>query len=168
MKFSRALLLVFVLVTMFSQAQKDTKPISEYFTLTETDSLYNLAIEKYTEELNLYYLKPLHRGGNSKMIYIQNEDYLFKIPNEVNDYKIIKLGLENRREHFKKNKNRLSLVKISPLSVKGKLLFITITPYSAKLKGKRKLFLSLSHWTKVYFKFDDGKLIFDKTVNGGI
>lgn len=149
--------ITFLLITNIVLGQPDE--VEKLFGPTETDSLYILAIRNYTEELD---------GLNSKVIYVQYENYLSRIPKTVNGFQIIRLGLVNRKEHFRKNKNQLTLVQISSLNLKDGLFSISLIPYSAKLKSKRKLELSYSHFHKTYFRYVNGKLIIDKIESEGI
>lgn len=149
--------ILFLFLGNFAFAQSDE--IIKMIEPTETDSLFILAIENYSKNLN---------GLKSKTIYVQHENYLSRLPKKVNGFEIIKLGLANRKEHFRKNKNHLILVEISPLTIENGLFNITLTPYGAKLKGKRKLELSYSHFHRTYFKYLNGRLIMDKTERGGI
>lgn len=148
-----------VLFLFASIAFGQSDEVKKLFEPTETDSLFILAIENYSEELD---------GLDSKIIYIQHENYLSRIPKTINGFQIVRLGLANRKEHFKKNKNRLTLIEISPLTIKDGLFNITLIPYGAKLKGKRKLDLSYSHFHRTYFKYADGQLIMDGIESGGI
>ena len=135
--------------------------------MTETDSLYLTAIKKYTHEIENFY-QANSENDNPKIIYIQHKDYLRFLPKNINGYKIQKLGIANRKKHFSANKNKLVLVEISPLTIEEGRFEISLIPYFAELKGRKRLNLSLSDWTIVYFKYIDGKLIYDETENGGI
>jgi hypothetical protein len=158
------ILLIFISTCSFGQ---DEKHILDYIKMTETDSLYLIAIEKYTNELDALYTKNTDEE-NDKIIYIQYESYLQLIPSEINGYEIQKLGLANRKKHFKANKNKLYLVEISTLRIENGRFSITLIPYFAELKRRKKLHLSLSGWTNVFFEYINGKLIYEKTENGGI
>ncbi|WP_422081407.1 hypothetical protein [Ulvibacterium sp.] len=149
--------ILFLLLANFAFAQSDE--IKKLLEPKETDSLFILAIENYTKELD---------GLESKTIYVQYENYLSRLPKTINGFEIIKLGLANRKKYFRKNKNRLTLVEISPLTIENGLFNITLILYAAKLKGKRKLELSYSHFHRTYFKCLNGRLIMDKTEGGGI
>ena len=166
MNTNSVLIIIFSLFANIAVGQSDE--VNKLFEPTETDSLYILSIENYIKELNANNDKEILSGPNSKIIYVQYQNYLARIPKTINGYSIIQLGLANRKKYFRKNKNRLSLVEISPLNLKDGLFNITLIPYGAKLKGKRKLNLSYSHFTKTYFKYVDGKLVMDKTESGGI
>ncbi len=141
--------------------------IPKYLQLTETDSVYLKSVEKYIIEIDSFYNK-FSQIKQPKEIYIQYENYLSKLPKKISGYEIIKLGFANRKEHFKKNKNRLRLVEITPITLKNGRFQVILTPYIAKLKSKRKLDLALSDWTIVFFEFKNGKLIHVETKNGGI
>tara|TARA_R110002012_G_scaffold269776_1_gene453942 strand:- start:484 stop:1026 length:543 start_codon:yes stop_codon:yes gene_type:complete len=156
--------LIFISICSYGQ---DEKHISDYIKMTETDSLYLTAIKKYTYEIEKFY----HANAENdepKIIYIQHKDYLRFLPNSINGYKIQKLGIANRKKHFRANKNKLVLLEISPLTIENGRFEISLIPYFAELKSRKRLNLSLSDWTIVYFKYIDGKLIYDETENGGI
>ncbi|CAL2110078.1 protein of unknown function [Tenacibaculum sp. 190130A14a] len=76
--------------------------------------------------------------------------------------------MANRQKYFRKNKNRLRLVEITPLTIKDGRFQIILTPYFAELKSKKNLSLALSDWTTIYFEFKNGKLIYTETENGEI
>ena len=151
----------------FLSYSQENDSIPEYLKLTENDSVYLKAIEKYIIEIDSFYNK-YSQNKQPKQIYVQSENYLSKLPNEINGYQIIKLGLANRQEYFRKNKNSLKLVEITPLTIKDGRFQIILTPYFAELKSKNELFLELSDWTIVFFDFRNGKLIYIETENGGI
>ncbi|PCJ91550.1 MAG: hypothetical protein COA50_16525 [Flavobacteriaceae bacterium] len=158
---------MFGFLMSFLTYSQENESIPEYLKLTETDSVYLKAMEKYIIEIDSFYNK-YSQNKQPKQIYIQYENYLSKLPNRINGYEIIKLGLANRQEYFRKNKNRLRLVEIAPLTIKDGRFQIILTPYFAKLKSKKKLDLALSDWTIVFFEFKNGKLIHAETENGGI
>jgi hypothetical protein len=135
--------------------------------MTETDSLYLTAMEKYTVEIDSFYNK-YSQKKQPKTIYIEYQDYISKIPDSINGYRIQKIGLGNRKKIFRENKNELRYVKIFPLTINEGTFSITLIPYFAELKRKNHLFLSLSDWTRVFFEFKNGRLIYEKTENGGI
>lgn len=135
--------------------------------LTEIDSLYLIAIQKYTDELDSFYQNNPERK-NPRVIYVQHEDYLRLMPVEINGYRIQQLGLNNRKKYFKENNNKLELVEISPLAIENGRFKISLIPYFAELKRRNRLDLSLSDWTNIYFLYKDGKLVYEETENGGI
>ena len=135
--------------------------------MSETDSLYLIAIEKYVLEIDSFYNK-YSQQKQPKTIFIEYQDYLSKIPDSINGYRIQKIGLGNRKKIFRKNKNELRYVKIFPLTLKDGQFSITLIPYFAELKKRNHLFLSLSDWTKILFDFKNERLIYNKTENGGI
>ncbi len=135
--------------------------------MSETDSLYLTAIEKYIVEFDSFY-NQYSEQNQPKTIFVEDQDYLFKIPDSINGYEIKKIGHGNRNKVFRKNRNKLKYVKILPLSITDSQFYITLIPYFAELKRKNHLFLSLSDWTKVFFEFSNGHLIYKKTLNGGI
>jgi hypothetical protein len=166
MKIKSIIAIVFFLFANVALAQSDE--IKKIFEPTETDSLYILAIENYTKQLDTLYKQNQFREKPSKIIYLQSESYLIRIPKTINGHQIIRIGLANQKEHFRKNKNRLTLVEISPLTLKDGLFSITLVPYGAKLKGKFKMDLSYSGYDTTYFKYVEGKLVIHKYETGGI
>ena len=149
---------------VFGQSEE----VKKLFEPTETDSLYILAVENFTKQIDTLENENKSIEQSPKVIYLQDENYLRRIPKTINGYQIIRLGLANRKEHFRKNKNRLTLVEISPLTLKDGLFSITLVPYGAKLKGKFKMKLTYSSWNTTYFKYADGKLVMHKFETGGI
>ena len=135
--------------------------------MSETDSLYLTSIEKYVVEIDSFYNK-YSQIKQPKTIFIEYQDYLSKIPDSISGYRIQKIGLGNRKKIFRENKGELRYVKIFPLTIKDGQFNITLIPYFAELKRKNHLFLSLSDWTQVIFEFKNGRLIYEKTENGGI
>lgn len=135
--------------------------------LTENDSLYLIAIEKFTSEIDSFYNKYGDKDFEDKL-YIAYNDYLNNLPDTINGYKIILLGLVNRKKHFRQNKNKLRYIEITPLSIENGKFKITLTPYFAELKKGKHLHLGLSDWTRIYFKYENGRLVYDFSKNGGI
>jgi len=160
-------LILFFLLISFGAFGQNENQNSEYFKMTETDSLYYVAIEKYIVEIDSFYNKYSNRK-QPKKIFIEYQDYLMKIPDSINGYEIKKIGLGNRKKVFRKNRNKLRYVKIFPLSISDGQFDITLIPYFAELKRGKHLYLSLSDWTKVLFEFKNERLTYEKTENGGI
>lgn len=142
--------------------------------MSETDSLYLTAIEKYIVEIDSFYNK-YSQTKQPKIIFIEKDSYLSTIPDSINGYRIQKIGGGNKRKIFRENRNKLRYVKIFPLTIEKGVFSITLTPYYAQLK--RRFFLSLrknvlhlgfSDWTIIFFEFKNGRLIYTKTKNGGI
>jgi hypothetical protein len=157
-------ILILVTFQLFGQTSESTP---DFLQMTETDSLYLKAIEKYTVQIESFYNKYLP-SNRKKIIYINYEDFLTKLPKNINSYQIVLLDKGNRKEYFKKSKNKLRLVNVTPLSIKDKRFFISLTPYFAELKSRNKLYLSISDWTIIYFDWIDGKLVYAETENNGI
>lgn len=135
--------------------------------MTENDSLYLIAIEKFTIEIDSFYNKYGDKYFEDKL-YIAYNDYLTNLPDTINGYKIILLSLSNRKKHFKQNKNELRYIKITPLTVENGKFKITLTPYFAELKKRKHLLLGLSSWTRIYFEYKNERLKYDFSKNGGI
>lgn len=157
--------IVFFLFASIAFGQSDE--VKKLFEPTETDSLYIQSIENFTKQIDTLRSERKLIGQNPKIIYIQYENYLMRIPKNINGYEIIKLGLKNQKEYFRKNKNHLTLVAISPLTIKDGLFNITLVPYGAKLNGK-KLDMAYSNYNMTYFKYANGRLIMVKYESGGI
>lgn len=160
------IVILFFLISFHTFGQSE-KQNSKSFKLTETDSLYYIAIEKYTVEIDSFYNK-YSNYKQPKIIFIEYQDYLMKIPDIINGYEIKKIGIGNRKKVFRNNGNKLRYVKIFPLSISDGQFDITLIPYFAELKRGKFLHLSLSDWTKVFFELKNGQLIYVKTENGGI
>lgn len=135
--------------------------------MTQNDSLYLTALEKFTIEIDSFYNKYGDKDFED-VLYVRYNDYLNGMPDSINGYKIVFLGLANRKKHFKENQNELMYIEISPLSLENDKFNITLTPYHAELQKRKHLLLGLSSWTKVYFRYDSGKLLYESTKNGGI
>ena len=164
---TRFLNLILLISISFCSYGQNEAQLSDYIKMTETDSLYLIAIQKYTAEIKTFFRKNPERK-KPKIIYIQNENYLRLITNQINGFEIQKIGIANRKKVFRENKNKLELVKVSPLTIENGQFKIGLIPYLAELKSKKRLNLSLSVWTNVYFNYVDGKLIYAETKNGGI
>jgi len=166
---NRILFSIFLILTTFLTYSQEGENSEKYLKLTETetDSIYLKAIEKYTIEIDSFYNK-YSQSKHPKQIYIQNENYLPKIPNELNGYEIIKLKSTNIVEYFKGNSSEFYLVIITPLSFEDGRFYIRLTPYYTKINRDNELNLGLSDWTIIYFDLKDGKLTYTETENGGI
>jgi len=160
------LILIFYLFSNVVLGQSEE--VKKLFEPTETDSLYILAIRNYTQHSDTLYKENPLRERPSKILYLRHENYLSRLPKIINGYQIIRLGLANQKKYFRKNKNRLTLIEISPLTLKDGLFSITLIPYGARRKGKSKMDLSYSGYDRTYFKYEDGKLIMDKFESDGI
>jgi hypothetical protein len=163
-RFQTIFLFLFISVGSFGQNKNQN---SELLKMSETDSLYLTSIEKYIVEIDSFYNK-YSQVKQPKTIFIEYQDYLSKIPDSINGYRIQKIGLGNRKKIFRENKGELRYVKIFPLTIKNGQFNITLIPYFAELKRKNHLFLSLSDWTRVIFEFKNGSLNYERTENGGI
>jgi hypothetical protein len=157
-------ILVFASFQSFGQIKDDTP---SYLKLTQTDSVYLKALEKYTVQIDSFYNKYSQKDQN-RIVYINYENYLSRLPKEINGYQIILLDSENRKKYFRKSKNKLRLVEVTPLTIKNKRFHIRLTPYFAELKGRKNLYMSISDWTIIYFDWIDGALKYAETENNGI
>ena len=84
-------LIIFFLLISFGAIGQNENQSSEYFKMTETDSLYYIAIEKYIVEIDSFYNKYSNQKQPNK-IFIEYQDYLMKIPDSINGYEIKKIG----------------------------------------------------------------------------
>ena len=135
--------------------------------MTETDSLYLIALEKYTVELDNFYYK-YSKEKKPGVIFLESDEYLSKIPDSIAGYRIQEIGIENRKRIFRENGNKLKYVKVFPLTLEKGQFSISLIPYNAELNKKNNLLLGLSDWTIVFFKFENKRLIYEKTESGGI
>lgn len=151
----------------FHSFGQTTNNNSSYLKMTQTDSVYLKALEKYTVQIDSFYNK-YSQKDQDRIVYINYENHLSKLPKEINGYEIILLDAENGKEYFRKSKNKLRLVEVNPLSIKDKRFYIGLTPYFAELKSRNKLYMSISDWKIKYFNWIDGKLVYNETENNGI
>ena len=157
------LFFLFVSSQIYSQVNSEVKT-----ELTETDSIYLKSIEKYIEQNVAYYKIHFPKEILSKTIYIQSEKFLEKLPAKLNGYQIIQVESKDLHKYFKNNKSQITLVQISSISIQKSLFYITITPYSVEKKSKNKMKFILSDWTNVYFRFENGKLVFNEIETDGL
>lgn len=163
---NKFIILTLAILTSVNIYSQEKEPVFQDVNLSETDSIYLVAIEKYITEIDSFYNK-YSPANLTREIYIQPERYLSKLPSKIKGYDIIQISPFNDRKYFKKNKNKLKLVNVSPLTLKNGMFQVTITPYIAN-KKRKNLNLGLSSWTIIYFDFKNGKLIYTKTENEGI
>ncbi|KAA3652515.1 MAG: hypothetical protein DWP98_01075 [Bacteroidetes bacterium] len=164
---TRLLLFLLISIIPFGGFCQDLDYSLDGRELDENDSLYLTAIDKFTIGIDSFYNKYGDKDFKD-VLYIRYNDYLSSLPDSINGYKIIFLGLANRKKHFKINKNKLMFIEISPLSIENDKFKITLTPYHAELKKRKHLHLGLSDWTTIYFKYVNGRMIYESTKNGGI
>ncbi|SDK45454.1 hypothetical protein [Flavobacterium noncentrifugens] len=154
---------LFISSQIYSQVNSKVKT-----ELNETDSIYLKSIEKYLEQNVAYYKIHFPKEIIYKTIYIQSEKFLEKLPAKLNGYQIIQVENKDLHKYFKNNKSQITLVQISSISIENSLFYITISPYSVEKKSKNKMKFILSDWTNVYFRFEGGKLVFNKIETEGI
>lgn len=142
---------------------------------TFNDSLYITALEKYSIEIDSFYSVYGAQRAENSTIYLEFTELINQIPDSVLNRPIVVLTGENYKKIFRKNKNRLTTVRLFPMETKDELIEITLIPYHSQLKRtgikhRKRLFQELSDWTKVYFKYDRTEKIwkFEHTENGGI
>ncbi|WP_196888384.1 hypothetical protein [Aureivirga sp. CE67] len=149
-------LLIFISICSFGQNQNSTS-----LKLTETDSLYLTSIKKYIVLVESNYNKVVNEK-QPKTIFVEDEDYLYRIPDSVNGYRIQKFSLGDSKL-FKKNNKELRYVKIFPLEIdKGKFK-IPFVHFFAKLKKRNHLVITNINSSYVFFEFKNGHLIYDRT-----
>ncbi len=167
MKKSQLILVIIFLPMIFIKAQS----------VSENDSLYLIALEKYTVEIDSFYSRYSVNPFKYETIYLEETSLFKNIPDLVNGKEITILTDTNKEYIYNKNGNTLIQVKIFPLKVKNDLIEITVIPYHGKLVknvSKNQINLnysiSLSDWTTIFFKFNckTKKWKYYKTENGGI
>ena len=145
--------------------------------VSENDSLYLIALEKYTVEIDSFYTRYSDNPSKYETIYLEETNLFKNIPNRINGKEITILTDTNKEHIYNKNGNKLIQLKIFPLKVKNDLIEITVIPYHGKLvksvsenQINLNYSISLSDWTNVFFKFncESKKWEYEKTENGGI
>lgn len=139
-------------------------------TISENDSLYLTALEKYSIQLDSFYIKYSNNREQYSKIYIEYTDLFKGISEYIRGREVLILNNNNFKEVYKNNEGKLIQLRIFPIEIKHGQIEITFIPYHGKLDKKGKLSLALSDWTNVYFKYDckQEKWIYDRTENGGI
>ena len=137
---------------------------------SENDSLYLIAFEKYTLQIDSFYSKYSDNKNQYSTIYVEETDLLKPIPNRINKRKVVVLNYENIKKVYKQNNWKLIQLKISPMEIENGQMEITFTPYHCEMEKNGNLKLALSDWTKVYFEFSckNRKWIYNRTENSGI
>ena len=130
------------------------------------NNIYLTALNEYINQLNEFYTTDFYSPNKNKILYIQQEKFLEKIPNKINEYKIIKITPENKAKYFRNGKAKLLTI-IFELKQKDGKCFINITPYKVEYQNKNYT-QTVSDWTLIYFRSQKGNLIHSKTENGGI
>lgn len=153
-------ILILILVSIQAKAQ----------TVSENDSLYLVALERYAIEINSFYSRYSSDSDKYQTIYIEKTTLIDNLPKIINGYKVTVLTVNNWKKIYRKNNKELIHLKLFPIEIENGLIEVTLIPYHGKLKKRKDLHLDLSSWTKVYFKQDckNGKWRFLKTENGGI
>ena len=135
--------------------------------VSEIDSVFREALTYFIIEMDSSFGK-VTKSEETKILFLEYQNYLRNIPNFISGYEIHPVGPGNYQGVFKQNKNRLPLIKVSPLTLEDGSFKITFTLCNAHLEGKKSLNLALSHWIIIYFNFKDGHLVYQKTEKGGI
>lgn len=153
-------ILFFFLATVYANAQK----------VSQTDSLYLVALEKYAVEIDSFYTKYSSEPERYSTIFIEDNDLIRDFPDSISGYNVTVLTSDNWKKVYRENKKRLIHLKIFPIKIEDEFISVTLIPYHGELKRRKYLHLGLSDWTKVYFKqdCDSGKWSYVKTENGGI
>lgn len=151
-------ILLFILLPIFSLSQNSKNNFD--------NKIYTIAFEEYIKQIDEFYTTDFYSQNKKKIIFIEEQNYLKDIPNNINGYKIVKVNNENKKKIVMKNKTIL-LVKIFELNEKNSEYYINITPYLTRFK-KNNFNQTLSDWTIVYFKNLNGNLVYSKTINDGI
>jgi hypothetical protein len=142
---------------------QEADEIAAFMQLSENDSIYLKTIEEY-----IRYIEEDSYEKPPKQIFIQYENFLFKIPKTVKGYEIVTLGYLNKKKVFRRNKNKLRLIEITPLQLKDGKFQVILTPYWALRKRGRKYEMIFSHSIVVYFEFKNEKLVHTETKSFGI
>lgn len=151
-------ILLFILLPIFSFTQN----IKNNF----DNKIYTIAMEEYIKQIDKFYTTNFYSQNKKKIIFIEEQDYLKDIPNNINGYKIVKVNSENKKKIVMKNKSIL-VVKVFELNEKNGKYYINITPYFTSFK-RNNFNQTVSDWTIVYFENLNGNLFYSKTINGGI
>ena len=130
------------------------------------NKIYIIALEEYIKQIDEFCTTDFYFQNKKKIIFIEEKDYLKDIPNNINGYKIVKINNDNKKKIVLKNKSIL-LVEVFELKEKNGDYYINITPYLTILK-KNNFNQTVSDWTIVYCENLNGKLVYSKTINGGI
>ncbi|KXX69455.1 hypothetical protein [Flammeovirga sp. SJP92] len=136
----------------------------------ETDSLYLIAFEKYSIQLDSFYTKYSENNEQYSMIFIERTDLIKNLPDSIGERKIVTLNNENLKEVYKKYDWKLIQLKVFPIEIKKGQIEITFIPYHGEMDKKGNLNLGLSDWTNIFFQYDcnQKKWIYERTENGGI
>ena len=137
---------------------------------SENDSLYLKALEKYSNEVDSFYIKYSENKEQLAILYIDQTNLIKGIPGNIGGREVVIINNENLKEIYKKNNWKLIQTKIFPIEVKNGQIEITIIPYHGEMDKKGNLNLALIDWTNVFFEYDceKKKWIYYKTENGGI
>lgn len=135
--------------------------------LNETDSIYIKAVKEYIIEIDSFYNK-YSKINQPKKIFIQKERYLSKLPNKISNYEIYQINEKNKNDYLNLKMDKFFLVEISPIRVQKERIFIVLTPWRASIDLNKELFLELSDWTIVEFKFINQRLKHYNTESNGI
>ncbi len=151
-------ILLFILLPICSLAQNSKNNFD--------NKIYIIALEEYIKQIDEFYTTDFYFQNKKKIIFIEEKDYLKDIPNNINGYKIVKINNDNKKKIVLKNKSIL-LVEVFELKEKNGDYYINITPYLTSF-NKNNFNQTVSDWTIVYFENLNGKLVYSKTINGGI
>lgn len=137
---------------------------------SENDSIYILAVEKYTNEIDSIHLKySLELENEFDTLFFERPFYIDKMPEFINGHKIILVNSDEKDFLFQKKGKNLLYTIIYPIFESG-LLKIAIVPYRFNFDKSGEYLLELSDWTYVYFSYDCSlkKWEYLKTEVGGI
>jgi len=161
MKMKQTLLILLCLFT-FAQTKSQSK--------SENDSLYIIALEKYTIEKDSFFMQfPKQPREKYETLYLEKPDFIDKLPETIRKHKLIIINSTNKDELYTKNGNSLVNLVIYPRIEKG-MFKITVVPYIGSRDENRKILLELSDWTDVFFTYDCERNRWEylKTESGGI
>ena len=145
MKMKQTLLILLYLLA-FTPSKSQTK--------SENDSLYIIALEKYTIEKDSFFLKfPKEPREKYEILYLEKPYFIDKLPDSINNHKLIIVNSTNKDELYSKNGNSLINIIIKP-KIENGLFIITVTPLIGSRDENGKILLELSDWINVFFKYD--------------
>lgn len=134
---------------------------------SENDSLYIKAVQNYISQYELNPNKYIAPNQSPRVLYISGEDFL-NLPETVDGYKLVQLWPSNQNEYLKENKGRLLTISFLPLTVEDGKFYIDIKQFEIKSKSKTEIEpVRIGMWVTTYFKFENGRMIYERFTVGG-
>ncbi len=135
------------------------------FGQVDSTSIYYQALKFYNAHLD-------KSMASQKEIFIENNNGITeKLPRQIGQRTVTILTVENQKQVYNRNKNKIRHLKVFPARTKDDLIEINFTPYFGEYKGKKKgYFLAVSDWVIIQFKFDcvENRFKYWNTKTGGI